>query len=83
MIKIRMCIVCRNRFAQSSLLRLQIKDNRLINFTNTGRSFYLCDDCVGSKNCINTICKINKTKNNDTINLTFKEIVQQWLKSKK
>lgn len=83
MIKIRMCVVCRKRVAQSSLLRLQIRDNMLTNFTNTGRSFYLCEGCVESKHCIKAICKINKITNNDMINLTFKEIVQQWLKSKK
>ncbi|MDE6885959.1 MAG: DUF448 domain-containing protein [Helicobacteraceae bacterium] len=79
MTKIRMCINCRKRFNQNELLRLQIKDETLIMFTNYGRSFYLCNECIKNKDCLKTISKINKI-NKDKINLTFKEIVHKWLK---
>ncbi|WP_258864861.1 DUF448 domain-containing protein [Helicobacter sp. MIT 14-3879] len=78
-----MCIVCRYRFNQKSLLRLQIKNEKLLNFTNQGRSFYLCKCCISTKDCIKAICKINKIKNKDNINSSLKEIIQKWEKNKK
>ncbi|PHM18691.1 MAG: hypothetical protein CJD30_00905 [Sulfuricurvum sp. PD_MW2] len=46
---IRMCVVCRERFSQSSLLRLQCRAGTLEPFSHQGRSFYLCRDCVEHK----------------------------------
>jgi predicted RNA-binding protein YlxR (DUF448 family) len=43
---IRMCILCRNRFEQSSLLRLQVNNGKIVAFTKEGRSFYLCKKCL-------------------------------------
>lgn len=47
---IRMCISCRTRDLQKDLLRLQCKDKELINYTNFGRSFYICRECFTKKN---------------------------------
>ncbi|MCK9161556.1 MAG: hypothetical protein RBQ81_04890 [Arcobacteraceae bacterium] len=43
---IRMCVVCRKKFAQNTLLRVQCIDNTLVLFTGTKRSFYLCQECL-------------------------------------
>jgi len=67
---IRMCVVCRNRFFQNELNRLQCKDNELIKFKGEGRSFYVCKNCINSKKLINFIskhCKISKQKAKEMI----------------
>ncbi len=46
---IRMCINCRKRDLQSSLIRLQCKDKEIIYHTNIGRSFYICHACFDEK----------------------------------
>ena len=71
---VRMCIVCRNRFLKSQLIRLQYKEGKLIKFSGAGRSFYVCRDCLDSNrivDCITKTCKIDKG---------FKEILKQSLK---
>jgi predicted RNA-binding protein YlxR (DUF448 family) len=42
----RMCIVCKGRYLQSSLVRLQPLDKMLHRFSGIGRSFYLCQECL-------------------------------------
>ena len=71
----RMCVACRGRFAQDSLKRLQIKDGEVVAFSGFGRSFYLCDSCLQTKNCEKILQKIFK------INIT-KEIAQIWQSKK-
>ncbi|HFU74245.1 MAG TPA: DUF448 domain-containing protein [Helicobacteraceae bacterium] len=46
---IRMCIACRERFAQSSLVRLQCVEHSITAFQGQGRSFYLCLECAHSE----------------------------------
>ncbi len=46
---IRMCIICRQRDLQSNLTRLQCKNKTLTHFTNVGRSFYICSECLNKK----------------------------------
>lgn len=70
-IKTRMCVACKGRFAQDLLLRLQINNGVVAEFGGFGRSFYLCDSCIATKNCEKIISKIF------TINIT-KEIAQIW-----
>lgn len=43
---IRMCFVCRGRFEQNLLSRLQCKEKKLQSFDGFGRSFYLCKECL-------------------------------------
>ncbi len=45
----RMCVTCRGRFLQNTLLRLRCSDKSLQHFTNHGRSFYLCHECLGNE----------------------------------
>ncbi len=63
---VRMCVVCRNRFFQNELFRLQCGGNKeLITFRGTGRSFYVCKECTGSKKFVNYIakkCGVDKEK---------------------
>ncbi len=62
---IRMCVVCRKRFFQNELIRMQCINNELIPFTGSGRSFYVCKECVKSHKFIkyvSRICNIDKEK---------------------
>lgn len=43
---IRMCILCRQRFEQNLLLRFQVNNEKIIEFTQRGRSFYICEECL-------------------------------------
>lgn len=49
-IPVRTCIACRAKIAQNLLNRLQCKDKKLTPFTGTGRSFYVCDECLKDDN---------------------------------
>ena len=43
---IRMCISCRSRHPQNSLIRLKQEGQDVIIYDGKGRSFYLCDECA-------------------------------------
>lgn len=43
---IRMCIICRKRDLQNKLIRLQCINKEIVKYTNTGRSFYICQKCI-------------------------------------
>ncbi len=69
-IPLRMCVVCRKRFYQSELNRMQCKNGKLISFRGSGRSFYVCKECIDKKKFINyiaKICKISKEKAKEEI----------------
>jgi len=42
---IRMCISCRSRHPQNSLVRLKLNGNEVVAYDGSGRSFYLCRMC--------------------------------------
>jgi predicted RNA-binding protein YlxR (DUF448 family) len=44
-----MCIICRKRYKQHELLRLQ-KHEDIVKFSQSGRSFYLCEACLQKEN---------------------------------
>ena len=73
-IKIRMCVVCRARSGQESLLRLQIKNGEFCEFSGVGRSFYVCENCIPK--CEKPLQKRFKTTKN------LKEIAEQWQSKK-
>ena len=81
MIKIRMCVCCKRRFSQDSLLRLQIKDGILSLYTMRGRSFYICYTCLLQTKITNKICKIFKINNDEEVVNFFKEIAYKWQKN--
>ncbi len=41
-----MCIICRGRYEQNTLIRFQLHNGKLIKFTKLGRSSYICSDCT-------------------------------------
>ncbi len=41
-----MCIACRSRHPQYTLIRLKQVGNEITAYDGTGRSFYLCRDCI-------------------------------------
>ena len=56
---IRMCINCRKRMEQHSLVRLQCIDGEVRPFhQNSGRSFYICHNCLEDKKIVRKIVKI-------------------------
>ena len=56
---IRMCINCRGRIEQHSLIRLQCIDGEVRPFRqNSGRSFYICHNCLEDKKIMRKIMKI-------------------------
>ena len=63
-IVIRMCICCRKRELQSDLIRLQCIGKDLVQYTNKGRSFYLCLDCIktNQKNVLRALAQKCKRK---------------------
>jgi len=61
-VKTRMCVSCRSRLSQNSMLRLQCKEGDLLRFSGEGRSFYVCNTCKNDKKLdriIKRICKKN------------------------
>ena len=56
---IRMCVVCRERLLQKDMLRFQCKNREVIPFLGTGRSFYICKECLESKNLAKNLAKIS------------------------
>ena len=66
---IRMCIACRNRESQHSLIRIQFVENRAIAYTGSGRSFYLCRECGRNPKRIRQITKRYKLEEEDFLKL--------------
>lgn len=54
---IRMCIACRGRYEQKSMLRLQQRGDEIIAYQGFGRSFYLCHECMDNKKKIKSLTK--------------------------
>ena len=54
---IRMCIACRSRHPQNSLIRLKLLGKEIVTFDGLGRSFYLCDGCVKNEKKVKGLVK--------------------------
>jgi len=79
---IRMCISCRERQEQKLLVRLQCKEGLLEAFNNSGRSFYICNDCLGNeKRIIKALMRQCKSGEKDKILIALKEIITDDRKS--
>jgi len=60
---VRMCVICKGRFFQADLFRLQCVNKKIIKWKGSGRSFYVCSNCIKDKKLIKYIsrlCKISK-----------------------
>ena len=53
----RMCIACRSRNPQNTLIRLKQEDEKIIAYDGKGRSFYLCDICADNEKKIKGLVK--------------------------
>jgi len=54
---IRMCISCRDRHPQKSLIRLKLEGKDVVAFDGKGRSFYLCNMCIKNEKKIKGLVK--------------------------
>ncbi|WP_366934069.1 DUF448 domain-containing protein [Sulfuricurvum sp.] len=72
---VRMCVVCRERFAQSALVRLQCHEGSLEFYTGQGRSFYLCTACVGHKKTPGQLARQCKSSAPQMLMNRLKEII--------
>jgi len=54
---IRMCISCRTRHPQNSLIRLREEDKLVVAYSGVGRSFYLCSSCVKNEKKVKGLVK--------------------------
>lgn len=70
---IRMCIICKSRKNQSELKRFQVNINEVLFSFNSGRSMYLCNECLckNENDFIKALQKIIK------INIDKKELASK------
>jgi len=54
---IRMCITCRSRHPQNTLIRLKLEAEDVIAYDGNGRSFYLCAMCSEDEKKIKGLVK--------------------------
>ncbi|MCD6213182.1 MAG: DUF448 domain-containing protein [Sulfurovum sp.] len=72
---IRMCISCRDRHPQKSLIRLKLEGKDVVAFDGKGRSFYLCDSCSKNEKKIKGLTKRFKQDEERFVKL-LKELVK-------
>ncbi len=61
---VRMCIVCKKRIYQKDLIRMQCKNGKITQFEGSGRSFYVCKDCINSPRLVKLLAnRCNRDKN--------------------
>jgi predicted RNA-binding protein YlxR (DUF448 family) len=53
----RMCIACRSRYPQNTLIRLKQEGKDVVAFDGKGRSFYLCHQCAVNEKKIKGLMK--------------------------
>ena len=60
-----MCIVCRGRHEQNTLIRFQLQKGKIIEFSKVGRSSYICVECTlkDSSRLVKILNSKFKTKN--------------------
>ncbi len=80
-----MCISCRNRASQSSLIRLQKDEDSIIAYSGRGRSFYLCNNCVTNAKKVNGLVKrfkLNSIIDKERFSKLLQKLHSQKLHSK-
>jgi len=71
---IRMCITCRNRHPQNTLIRLKLSGKDVVLFDGIGRSFYVCTDCVNNEKKVKGLVKRFK-QNEEHFTKLLKELM--------
>ncbi len=78
----RMCVACRERFEQRLLLRLQCKEQLLLAFSGSGRSFYLCYECTeNEKKATRALARACRSGDMNYLSTQLKEIITDVRKS--
>ena len=73
---IRMCITCRDRYAQNGLTRLKCLDGSLDKYDGIGRSFYICKTCLNDeKKVIKSLMRQCRSGEKDKFTSRLKEII--------
>jgi len=77
-----MCISCRERNSQKKLQRLQCVDGKLESFNGSGRSFYICKNCLAQeKKLSKTLMRKCRSGEKDKFMNRLKEIIADDRKS--
>jgi len=53
----RMCIACRSRHPQNTLIRVKLSGKDFVVYDGQGRSFYLCTGCVKNEKKVKGLVK--------------------------
>jgi len=53
----RMCIACRSRHPQNTLIRLKLLGQDVTAYDGLGRSFYLCEQCIQNEKKVKGLVK--------------------------
>ncbi len=72
---VRMCIACRSRHPQNTLIRLKLEGKDVVAFDGQGRSFYLCDSCSQNEKKIKGLTKRFKQDEKCLVKL-LKELIK-------
>ncbi len=72
---VRMCIACRSRHPQNTLIRLKLEGKDVVAFDGRGRSFYLCDICSKNEKKIKGLTKRFKQDEERFVKL-LKELIK-------
>lgn len=72
---IRMCIACRSRHPQNTLIRLKQEGHNITAFDGKGRSFYLCHICSTNEKKIKGLTKRFKQDEERFVKL-LKELIK-------
>ncbi|RDU71735.1 DUF448 domain-containing protein [Helicobacter brantae] len=73
----RMCVVCRQKYLQSTMMRLCVKNEKIEVFCGFGRSFYLCKECADKPKSVERILKSRKLNTQEN-QIQLKEIITLW-----
>lgn len=79
---VRMCISCRQRYTQNELNRFRCENGLLETFNGSGRSFYLCNNCIlDEKKMLKALMRQCRSGDRDKITNRLKEIITDDRKS--
>lgn len=73
----RMCVCCRQKYLQGTMMRLCVNDERIEVFCGLGRSFYLCKQCADKPKNLERILKIKKINTQENQH-QLKEMITLW-----
>ncbi len=72
---VRMCILCRTKAAQHTLIRLQCEEKILKPFSGIGRSFYLCKACAEDTKVVRAVARQCRSGATQQLMSQLKEII--------